>query len=343
MEQALWDPRERDTARNDFKTARYAIRLSSAQYRRARDNHVTHGGQFFDIRLSRGQWYDDLQEFIRSIIYLAEVETRVDLASFLREADTLGELPESRQLNRANAWLAECREVVDLLFAAYIEASNGGDPKELSRTWEEWGISLKRWGNALRNREEVRDRLFSQRKDGYVLDPSDHEKDPDSDTSPSELTRQNLEWARQHVLQPEGQNESKPRNGDPLPLGRKPEMILTFEVEARQYQLIIQGLITIVTLPGYREARRLKKGQYVGLSCQRDIHYAKVRRMETYHSVESLMSNEPSTSLDPDRPSRQIQDQCHQQYVSYKLRHRDEDIRGMLAIELELPRSMRER
>ncbi|WP_405144360.1 hypothetical protein OG589_41630 [Sphaerisporangium sp. NBC_01403] len=344
MEQALWDPRERDTARKEFKTALYATRLSSAQYRQARNNHVTHGKQFFEVRLCRDQWYFDLQEFIRSIIYLAEVETTVDLASFLREADTLGELPESRQLDRAKAWLAECREVVDLLFAAYIKAGSGGDPEKLSGAWEEWGISLKRWGYALRNREEVRDKLFTQRKDGYDLDLSAHEKSPSSDPSPSELTRESLEWARQHVRQQEGRSEeSKPANGDPLPLGRKPEMILTFEVEARRYQLIIQGIITIVTLPGYREARRLKKGQYVGLSFQRDIHYAKVRRVETYHSVDSLMGAEPSTSLDPDRSSRQIQDQCHQQYVSYKLRHPAEDVRGVLAIELELPRSMRER
>ncbi|MET8983836.1 hypothetical protein ABZW49_00135 [Nonomuraea wenchangensis] len=342
MEPVAWDPRERDNARKEFNAARYAIRLSSAQYRQARESHVAQGKQFFDIRLCREQWYSDLHELIRSIIYLAEVETRVDLASFLREADTLGELPESRQLDRAKAWLAECREVVDLLFAAYMEARTSGNTEKLSNAWEELGIALKRWAHALRNREEARDRLFSKREDGYDADLPGQGKPPSS-PSPSELTRESLEWARQHVRQQEGQTgDNRPTNGDPLPLGRKPEMILTFEVDARQYQLIIKGLITIVTLPGFREARRLKRGQYVGLTCRRDIHYAKVRRMESHQSVESLIANEPLTSLDPDKSVRQIQDQCHQQYVSYKLRHREDDVRGMLAIELELPRNMRE-
>ncbi|GGL05327.1 hypothetical protein Sme01_63770 [Sphaerisporangium melleum] len=344
MEQALWDPRERGAARREFKAALYEMRLSSARYRQARNDHVAHGRQFFEVRLCREQWYVDLQEFIRSIIYLAEVETTLDLTSFLREADTLGELPESRQLDRAKSWLAECRKVVDLLFAAYVEAGGGVDPEKISGAWEEWGVALKRWGYALRNREEMRDRLFTQRKDGYDVDLSVHEKSPSSDASPGELTRTSLEWARRHVRQQVGRSEvSGPASGDPLPLGRKPEMILTFEVDARRYQLIVEGLITIVTLPGFLEARHLKKGRYVGLSFQRDIHYAKVRRVGAYHSVDSLISAEPLASLDPDRPSRQMQDQCHQQYVSYKLRHPDDDVRGMLAIELELPRSMRGR
>lgn len=153
MEQVLWDPHEHEAARREFKAALYEIRLSSSNYRQARNNHVTSGKRFFDLRLSRDRWYRDLQEFIRSIIYLAEIETRFDLSLFLREADTLGDLPDSRQLDRAKAWLGECREVVDLLFAAYIEAGRSSDVEKISETWEEWGISLKRWGHALRNRE----------------------------------------------------------------------------------------------------------------------------------------------------------------------------------------------
>ncbi|GAA2986229.1 hypothetical protein [Streptosporangium longisporum] len=321
-----WDQHE--DARQAFRQARRELDWSANHYRQTRYAIAAGNGSAKELSRAQQGWSWALAEWVRALTYREEAMDGVLLDSGLEEDKIQdGESSPAAMEFRASRLEAETR------YSNYARVRRSGSPAEVVTARNAWGEALTRWSRALISRERSQDNhLLGKRDDRDLIGSGAGPGAFGPDTSPrvQEIVEESRERERARNL---ATVNGLPK-GRALPLGRVAESILSIGVSERTYRLIVAGRISVVTEVAHREARRLRAGSYVGITCKTAIHYSRVRRIKAYATAQDLVTSEEPRWLDPERTALQVLGTCQQQLVFFRTQHPAEAPRGLLAIEL---------
>lgn len=332
----MYQPQEQDQredARLVFREARRELDWTADRYRQARYAIPAGNGSPKELSKARQLWSWALAQWVQALIYREEAMDGVTLDEELGQASSLEGQPSS-----ASTEFQQIRQEVEARYSEYEGARRSAsvDLAQVTAARTAWGEALTRWSRALISRETKFDaHLLGTRDEQDLLGAGLAGEKPGAfgpGTSPrvQELVEESREKERAVNV---AQRTGLPK-GNPLPIGRSAESVLSIAVSERRYQLIVAKRISVVTEVAHREARRLRPGSYVGIVCRSEIHYSRIRRITAYASATELVKCENPRWLDPEQNSLQLVGACQQQLVFFRNRNPSEQPRGLLAIEL---------
>lgn len=334
----MYQPQEQDQredARLIFREARRELDWTADRYRQARYAIPAGNGSPTELNKARQAWSWALMQWVQALIYREEVMDGVALDEELGQAASLeGQSPS------AFTEFQQIRQEVEAHYGEYERARRSADVDlaQVAEARNAWGEALTRWSRALISRETKSDaHLLGTRDEQDLLGTRLNGEMPGA-FGPGTSTRvqEIVDASREKERAANVARRAGLPKGNPLPIGRVAESILSIAVSERHYQLIVAKRISVVTEVAHREARRLRPGSYVGIVCRSEIHYSRIRRITAYASATELVKCENPRWLDPEQNSLQLVGACQQQLVFFRNRNPNEQPRGLLAIELIL-------